>query len=194
MGTLKYQRGTLLPIEVFPSNTEMEVLKVATDKHHKNNKMLPTEEYILLYKDGSRACSIPGATNVFTVRGYKDFLGKPFQNMQLYICPKTEFESNVSNSSDSDDLPDPKLNNKNEVGDDSWEELGTPEILKRKRPATKSRNRAPERETQNIDSVNPAPKPENRVLDAETRVIKQENDRMEQPSTYRSLYTSNTLQ
>lgn len=58
-----------------------------------NNKSLPLDEYVLLYKDGSRANMLPGTRNVFSVRGYKDSLGKPFNSIQLFICPKDEYNS-----------------------------------------------------------------------------------------------------
>lgn len=89
----KYVRGSLLPVEMFPSSTEKDVLEMATKKHQMNNKSLPLDEYVLLYKDGSRANMLPGTRNVFSVRGYKDSLGKPFNSIQLFICPKDEYNS-----------------------------------------------------------------------------------------------------
>lgn len=44
----KYVRGSLLPVEIFPSSTERNVLGMASKKHQMNGKSLPLDEYVLL--------------------------------------------------------------------------------------------------------------------------------------------------
>lgn len=61
----KYVRGSLLPVEIFPSSTDRNVLGMSSKKHQMNDKSLPLYEYVLLYKDGSRAKTLPGTTNIF---------------------------------------------------------------------------------------------------------------------------------
>lgn len=61
----KYVRRSLLPVEMFPSSNERNVLEMATKKHQMNDKSLPLDEYFLLYKDGPRAKTLPGTTNIF---------------------------------------------------------------------------------------------------------------------------------
>lgn len=61
----KYVRGSLLPVENFPSSTDRNVLGMSSKKHQMNDKSLPLYEYVLLYKDGSRAKMLPGTTNIF---------------------------------------------------------------------------------------------------------------------------------
>lgn len=61
----KYVRGSLLPVEIFPSSTDRNVLGMSSKKHQMNDKSLPLYEYVLLYNDGSRAKTLPGTTNIF---------------------------------------------------------------------------------------------------------------------------------
>lgn len=71
----KYVRGSLLPVEMFPSSTERDVLEMATKKHKMNDKSLPLDEYVLLYKDGSRAKTLPGTTNIFQFEDIRNSSG-----------------------------------------------------------------------------------------------------------------------
>lgn len=89
----KYVRGSLLPVEIFPSRTDRNVLGMSSKKHQMNDKSLPLYEYVLLYKDGSRAKTLPGTTKIFLVRGYKELLGKPFNSLQLFVCSKDKYDS-----------------------------------------------------------------------------------------------------
>lgn len=75
----KYVRGSLLPVEMFPSSTEKDVLEMATKKHQMNNKSLPLDEYVLLYKDGSRANMLPGTRNVLFSSRLQGFPWETFQ-------------------------------------------------------------------------------------------------------------------
>lgn len=61
----KYVRGSLLPVEIFPSSTDRNVLGMSSKKHQMNDKSLPLYEYVLLYKDGLRAKTLPWTTNIF---------------------------------------------------------------------------------------------------------------------------------
>lgn len=61
----KYVRGSLLPVEIFPSSTDRNVLGMSSKKNQMNDKSLPLYEYVLLYKDGSMAKTLPGTTNIF---------------------------------------------------------------------------------------------------------------------------------
>lgn len=61
----KYVRGSLLPVEIFPSSTDWNVLGMSSKKNQMNDKSLPLYEYVLLYKDGSMAKTLPGTTNIF---------------------------------------------------------------------------------------------------------------------------------
>lgn len=60
----KYVRGSLLPVEIFPSSTDRNVLGMSSKKNQMNDKSLPLYEYVL-YKDGSMAKTLPGTTNIF---------------------------------------------------------------------------------------------------------------------------------
>jgi hypothetical protein len=63
------------------------ILPLAVDKLCSCDWHLPRNaSYKLLYPDGQEVQNIPGTDISFTLQKYKDFLGKAFQKIVLYIC------------------------------------------------------------------------------------------------------------
>jgi len=55
--------------------------------------------YQLLYPDFKLVTFIPGQTSEFTVERYKDFMGKQYQELVLYLCTEEDFNSGLSQKS-----------------------------------------------------------------------------------------------
>lgn len=87
---LKHVRGSSLPLKIKTSASYEEVLDAALKKReafdHKFSISMQ-RGYVLAYPD-SRICKkIPGTREDFVLRGYKDWLGKPYSRLTLYLSP-----------------------------------------------------------------------------------------------------------
>ena len=91
-GELKQRRGSSLPIDVKCNISDITLKRVALDKHLAFNKQLPRDhEFVLLYPDFQQVKYIPGTSQPFTLRCYKECLGKPYQRITLYLCDEEDF-------------------------------------------------------------------------------------------------------
>lgn len=91
-GELKQRRGSSLPIDVKCNISDITLKRVALDKHLAFNKELPRDhEFLLLYPDLQQVKYVPGTSQHFTLRCYKECLGKPYQRITLYLCDKEDF-------------------------------------------------------------------------------------------------------
>ena len=48
----------------------------------------------MLYPDLTLVCMIPGTQTPFTLKEYKDELGKPYERLTLYICKREDYLAN----------------------------------------------------------------------------------------------------
>jgi len=89
---LRKVRGELYPVTVNPDATVNDILPLAVDKHCACNWHLArSAEFVLLYPDGQLVDCLPGSEVPFTLSAYREFLGKSFQKLRLYICKKDSF-------------------------------------------------------------------------------------------------------
>ena len=69
------------------------------DKQLAHNKQLRDcgdFECVLLYPDLDLVNNIPGTSDPFTVEGYKEAIGRPYNQVNLYLCKLDDFESKGS--------------------------------------------------------------------------------------------------
>ena len=91
-GRLKVKRGSLLPIEVNKTASDIRVKRLSIEKQLAFNRQLregDDGDWQLLYPDFDVVYYIPGTKVPFTVEKYKESLGRPYNRVNLYIC-KTE--------------------------------------------------------------------------------------------------------
>ena len=80
-------RGSKLSVQVKKDFSSGQVIEAAVQKHSAYDQYFcGLEDYLLLYPDQKVVVSIPGTSKKFTVRGYKEALGKPFSKIDLYLC------------------------------------------------------------------------------------------------------------
>lgn len=90
-GVLKPVRGTALPLVVKPELDAEQLLKAAVQKVKDFNQNLQSGPYFLLYPDGRKIINIPGTETPFTVKCYKEAVGKAYQRITVYICTAEDF-------------------------------------------------------------------------------------------------------
>lgn len=93
-------RGKSLPLKVNKDAPYAEVFSMALTKREAYDKSFDTKlSWNLVYPDGQLCSTLPGqAEQEFTVRKYKEDLGKPYNRITLYLCPE---ESDLVNSEDN---------------------------------------------------------------------------------------------
>ncbi|RVE75113.1 hypothetical protein OJAV_G00013570 [Oryzias javanicus] len=101
-GKLKPVRGTALPLVVNPELDAAHLRTAAVQKLQDFYINLKIGSCFLLYPDGTEIINIPGTETPFTVRRYKEALGKPYQRITVYICSPEDFMNCSKSSSDSD--------------------------------------------------------------------------------------------
>ncbi|XP_037309090.2 G2/M phase-specific E3 ubiquitin-protein ligase-like isoform X2 [Pungitius pungitius] len=105
-GVLKPVRGMTLALVVQPEWDAEQFRKAAVQKMKDFNKHLEAGPYLLLYPDGTKVINIPGTETAFSLKLYKDAVGKSWQRLTLYICTVEDFLTNSeqlnSDSSDSE--------------------------------------------------------------------------------------------
>nr|XP_023695653.1 G2/M phase-specific E3 ubiquitin-protein ligase-like isoform X2 [Paramormyrops kingsleyae] len=88
---VKSVRGKILPLEVQSHWSSEQILAASVKKHKDFNQDMEDEPYVLLYPDAREVSTVPGTNSPFTVKEYKDALGKPYQRITLYICSHEDF-------------------------------------------------------------------------------------------------------
>ncbi|XP_046907347.1 uncharacterized protein LOC124488663 [Hypomesus transpacificus] len=60
--------------------------------------------YVLLYPDGSQVTTVPGTHKPFTLKEYKEEIGKTYQRLNFFICPEKDLKDHehLSENSESD--------------------------------------------------------------------------------------------
>ena len=101
---LKPVRGSSLPLKIKTNASYQEVLDAALKKReafdHKFSISMQ-RGYVLAYAyPDSRVCKkIPGTNEDFVLRGYKEWLGKPYSRLALYLSPIEKKETGKTGES-----------------------------------------------------------------------------------------------
>jgi len=88
---LRRVRGSTITVTV---NTDDDATAVQTKSVHKlllDDSRAPSPPYVLLYPDGQLVDTIPGSDVPFTIGCYKEFKGKSYQQITLFLCPEEQF-------------------------------------------------------------------------------------------------------
>lgn len=80
--------GQTVVVPVTPVATTEEIIQKAVIKHKAFNQYFEETTYKLLYPDGKIISTVPGSTETFTLKSYKEALGKSYQRITLYLCPE----------------------------------------------------------------------------------------------------------
>ena len=87
-GEPKRVYGKSFPVKVLKDTSYDEVLEKAIEKWEDYDSKFSCERgYVLVYPDSRIACTIPGSSEEFTVRKYKEGLGKPYSRITMFLCP-----------------------------------------------------------------------------------------------------------
>ncbi|XP_023821388.1 uncharacterized protein LOC101163634 isoform X17 [Oryzias latipes] len=105
-GGLKAARGTVMPLLVQPEVDATELQRAAEQKLKAVHTNLHSGPFLLLYPDGTKINNIPGTEVPFSLKQYKEILGKPFQRITLYICAAEDFSNSSQETNSESDLSD----------------------------------------------------------------------------------------
>ena len=132
-GEFKPMRSKYLMVKAWPEYNKWQLLSEAVKKHtnHDRSFTLLSNEWTLVYPDGTEVLSIPGKDDVlFTLEGYKQELCKAYNRITLYLAnPKdvSTFEAsrnvNQSYSEDGEDMPDTQCSENGESYLDTHHEV-----------------------------------------------------------------------
>ncbi|MED6240817.1 hypothetical protein ATANTOWER_028647, partial [Ataeniobius toweri] len=90
-GVLKPVRRMVLPLVVPPGLGAEQLQKTAEQKMMAFNKHFRSGPYFLLYPDGTKITNIPGTETAFSLKLYKEALGKAYQRITVYLCTVEDF-------------------------------------------------------------------------------------------------------
>ena len=103
-GNFKRCRGKTLPIKVLPSADKTSILGKAVKKHANYDKTIHEGlEYVLLYPDGNEVVNLPGTDHKFSLKEYREDVGKTYNRITLFIATRSDFLFSVLPSLDDDD-------------------------------------------------------------------------------------------
>ncbi len=97
-GALRRIRGSTVSVTVNTDDNADAVLAKSVEKMLIEDSRVPSPPYVLLYPDGQLIDKLPGSEITFTVQGYKEFKGKSYQQLLLFVCQEEQFiELSISN-------------------------------------------------------------------------------------------------
>lgn len=91
-GVIRPQRGRTICLSTSPDVTAPELRDLAVKQMKYFNKDLDDGPFALLYHDQSEIVNIPGTQTPFTLRKYKEEIGKSYQRITVFICSKRDLE------------------------------------------------------------------------------------------------------
>ena len=108
--TLKVLKGRALPIAVDPCINANGLLQEALTKHSKHFRSFNgnINKYVLLYPDNTVVNLLPGSSQFFSLKDYKEDLGKPYSKMALHLCKLECVQKSEAESKSDDDLDGPE--------------------------------------------------------------------------------------
>ncbi|XP_028405741.1 uncharacterized protein LOC114528309 [Dendronephthya gigantea] len=90
-GELKIQRGKSFPVKLSKDMGYDEVREKVLKKWEDYDRTFSRDRgYVLAFQDGKLARKIPGSSDEFLLRKYKEGLGKSYSRIYLYLCPVSE--------------------------------------------------------------------------------------------------------
>ena len=97
-------RGKTLPLKVKKDSEYIEVFAEALVKRQAHDKSFDTTtSWKLVYPDGQSAMTLPGQPEeAFTLRKYKEDLGKQYNRITLYLCPDEPEQLKIDNEADEE--------------------------------------------------------------------------------------------
>ena len=97
-------RGKTLPLKVKKDSEYIEVFAEALVKRQAHDKSFDTTtSWKLVYPDGQSAMTLPGQPEeAFTLRKYKEDLGKQYNRITLYLCPDEPEQLEIDNEADEE--------------------------------------------------------------------------------------------
>ena len=97
-------RGKTLPLKVKKDSEYIEVFAEALVKRQAHDKSFDTTtSWKLVYPDGQLAMTLPGQPEeAFTLRKYKEDLGKQYNRITLYLCPDEPEQLEIDNEADEE--------------------------------------------------------------------------------------------
>ncbi|XP_078790692.1 uncharacterized protein LOC101163634 isoform X38 [Oryzias latipes] len=133
-GGLKAARGTVLPLLVQPEVDATELQRAAEQKLKAFHRKLHGGPFLLLYPDGTKINNIPGTEVPFTLKEYKETLGKAYQRITLYICAAEDFSNSSQETNSESDLSDSEeiIRRAEAPGESALESFQTSPSLKEK--------------------------------------------------------------
>ena len=103
-GNFKKCRGKTLPIKVLPSADKKSILIKAVKKHANHDKTIHEGlEYVLLYPDGNEVVKLPGTDDEFSLKEYREDLGRTYNRVTLFIATRSDFLFSELPSFDDDE-------------------------------------------------------------------------------------------
>ena len=103
-GKLSIKRGATLPLSVLLDINSQQLLTKAVDN---NNLINSATIYRLLYPGCKQALNLPGSSEPFSLKKYKQELDKPkpYSRVTFYLCSSEHFiESLLEDDSDDDEI------------------------------------------------------------------------------------------
>ena len=121
-GLLRIARGSCLPLKISPSVGAEELLAKAREKIVRfNQNVFATHDMVtLVYPDRTEVKNLPGSTESFILKKYKEELGKPYSRIYFYLTKTSDFLKFMLNEAYSP-LEDEE--------DDDIQEVGLKKIL-----------------------------------------------------------------
>ena len=90
-GEAKIQRGKSFPVKLSKDMGYDDMKERALKKWEDYDRTCSRDRgYVMTYQDGQLAKKIPGSTEEFMLRKYKEGLGKSYSRIYLYLCPATD--------------------------------------------------------------------------------------------------------
>ena len=104
-GSLKRVFGKTLPVKLSTDMNYDEVLERSLKKWKDYDRTFSQQkrDYVLAYPDANLARTIPGTDEEFTLKKYKEGLGKSYSRITLFLAPVPEIgDIDVPNANPSD--------------------------------------------------------------------------------------------
>jgi len=104
---LMIKRGKKIPLRISDA-ARKEVIQTRAELKWKNyhpDLFQESSFYTLLYESGEEIVTLPGSLETFTLRRYKEEIGKDFKRITLYLCSENDLKvRKLTEHSDSDDF------------------------------------------------------------------------------------------
>lgn len=118
---LKSMRGKRVALPISNKAPYNTILTKATEKFSAYHKDVfdADQDYILVFDSGEEAQFIPGSNpkEFFTLKRYKEDLGKDYNKITLFLCPVSDIESNLEEVEDEQKEDESSISKKRKVDD-----------------------------------------------------------------------------